>query len=823
LVGWNLYERYSSGLPTLDGLRTYQPPVMSRIYAGDDQLMTELANERRIFVPISAVPEPLKRAFLAAEDQNFYTHKGLDPLAILRAAYTDLQRMGESRRPVGASTITQQVARNMLLGSNAVSFDRKLKEALLAIRIERVLTKQRILELYLNEIYLGQGAYGVVAAAQTYFNKPLDRLTLGECAMLAALPKSPNNYNPFHNPEAALARRDWVIDRMSEVHSITAEQAELAKTEKLIPNRFSRPDTVAGSQWFAEEVRRRLVQRFGEDEATEGGLIVHTSLDPKLQKTADDILRSGLVRYDRIHGGWRGPVGHIDSITSLRADWIDALRKIERPRGMLPNWRLAVVLDEKPSVARLGYLEQTDTEDEQPTFNTGDVLLSDISWARPVLSNGVLGSIPRRVQDVLRPGDVVMVQPKDRAQEDLRAEQGSTARENARSVVTDAGRLILRQIPRVEGALVSLDPATGRVLAMTGGWSAETSKFNRATQAQRQPGSSFKPFVYLTAMEDGVSPSARFDDDAFCLNGWCPNNYEMNFGGPTPLRIALEQSLNLVTVRVAQYVGMGAVAQTAIGFHLVDAMPRVLPAALGAVETTALREASAYASLAEEGREVIPSLIDSVQDRGGHVLWKPPTLTASAGNSSEPPSLTDARAQIADSPSVFQVIKMMEGVVRYGTGIPAGKGLDQPIAGKTGTSQDYNDAWFAGFTPDIVTVVWIGFDAPQTLGDKQTGGELAGPIWHDFMQAALHDHPALDFRVPDGVALADWGCGNHVCLDAFKPDQVPGSAGVVSRSDVAATDGEIQMVDPDPDAATSAAASRPAPGTGVDTSVGGLY
>jgi penicillin-binding protein 1A len=824
LVGWNLYDRYSADLPTLDGLRTYQPPVMSRVYAGDDRLLAELANERRIFVPIAAVPERLKQAFIAAEDQNFYTHKGIDPFAIARAAFTDLQRMGEARRPVGASTITQQVARNMLLGSNAVSLERKIKEALLAIKIEHTLTKQRILELYLNEIYLGQGAYGVVAAAQTYFNKPLDQLTLGESAMLAALPKSPNNYNPFRYPDAARSRRDWVIDRMRDTHVVTAEEAAAAQAEKLVPNKYSKPATVAGAEWFSEEVRRRLLERFGQDQTTEGGLIVHTSLDPALQDEADKALRAGLMRYDHSHGGWRGPVARIGSMASLGGDWADALAKIDRPGGMLPEWRLALVLDETNVAARLGYLEPDGQDASGPAPKTGEITLGALGWARAVRGNGDLGALPRRMEDVLKPGDVVMVEPQD-GTADMRLGDGHAVRGRRPATVVTLTRLILRQIPRVEGALVSLDPTTGRVMALSGGWSGDASKFNRATQAQRQPGSSFKPFVYLTAMEAGISPSARFDDDAFCLNGWCPNNYEMNFGGPTPLRIALEESLNLVTVRVAQHVGMNAVAKTAIGFHLVDAMPRVLPAALGAVETTVLREAGAYAGIAEGGREVVPSLIDSVQDRDGHVIWRPASLVAGAGDPSQPPALADPRAQIADPQSAFQVVKMLEGVVKYGTGVPAVEGLDRPIAGKTGTSQDYNDAWFAGFTPDLVTIVWVGFDSPQTLGDKQTGAAVAAPIWHDFMTEALRGRPALDFRVPDGITLAQWACSTHVCVDAFKPDQVPGSGGVnAGTQDILATDGNVQMVDPDPDSPQGAAvAAKPASGTGVDTGVGGLY
>ena len=476
LVGWNLYDRYSADLPTLDGLRTYQPPVMSRVYAGDDHLLAELANERRIFVPIAAVPERLKQAFIAAEDQNFYTHKGIDPFAIARAAFTDLQRMGEARRPVGASTITQQVARNMLLGSNAVSLERKIKEALLALKIEHTLTKQRILELYLNEIYLGQGAYGVVAAAQTYFNKPLDQLTLGECAMLAALPKSPNNYNPFRYPNAARGRRDWVIDRMRDTHVVTADEAAAAQAEKLVPNKYSKPATVVGAEWFSEEVRRRLLERFGQDQTTEGGLIVHTSLDPALQDEADKALRAGLMRYDHSHGGWRGPVARIGSMASLNGDWADALAKIDRPGGMLAGWRLAVVLDETSVAARLGYLEPDGQDGSGPVPKTGEVTLGEIGWARPVRGSGDVGASPRRMEDVIKPGDIVMVEPQE-GTVDMRLGDRRSVHGRRVGTTVSLTRLTLQQIPRVEGALVSLDPTTGRVLAMSGGWSGDASKF----------------------------------------------------------------------------------------------------------------------------------------------------------------------------------------------------------------------------------------------------------------------------------------------------------------------------------------------------------
>jgi penicillin-binding protein 1A len=819
VVGWTVYQNYTADLPSADGLRTYQPPVMSRIYAGDDRLIAELASERRIFVPFSAIPDIVKKAFIAAEDKSFYQHKGVDPMAIARAALTDLQRIGEARRPVGASTITQQVARNMLLGSNDVSFRRKVKEALLALHIERTLSKERILELYLNGIYLGQGSYGVAAAAQAYFNKPLDQLDIAQAASLAALPKSPTNYNPFRDPDAAMERRNWVIDRMVETGSITAAAGKAAQAEPLGPDAYKRPETVPGSGWFATEVRRQLIERFGQDQASQGGLIVHTSMVPDLQHEADAALRHGLMAYDRSHGGWRGPVGRLNPASRgddvVNTDWAARLADYDAPAGMLPNWRLAVVLSETPTLAKLGWLQDRGGDSPAPVISA--MHLSDLGWARPAHKDGELGAPPRRMAELFAPGDVVMVEPV--------ADEGQHAE----------AAVILRQIPAVSGALVSLDPHTGRVLAMSGGWSADASQFNRAIQAQRQPGSSFKPFVYLTAMEQGISPSARFLDAPFVLGDWRPNNYEMTYGGPTPLHVALERSLNLVTVRVAQHIGMDAVAKTAIAYHLVDSMPRVLPAALGAVETTVLHEAGAYASIVEGGRVVSPTFVDSVQDRDGRTIWRPPGLTLGAGDLAQPPILYDPRPQVADADSAFQMVKMMEGVMlNRGTGVAVGRGLDRPVAGKTGTSQDYNDAWFAGFTPDLVTVVWVGFDTPRTLGDEQTGAVVAGPIWHDFMKAALTDTPAHDFRVPEGVTVDAWDCGGYSCVDAFKPDQQPGAAGIGgsgngnSFSEDTPETGAVSMMDATSTTQTAAGTGAPAPpprgtGTGVDSGVGGLY
>jgi len=800
-----------SDLPDVDGLRNYQPPVMSRVFAGDSRLLSELATERRIFVPVSAVPQLVRQAFISAEDQNFYTHKGVDPLAIARAAIYDLGHYGQGKRPIGASTITQQVAKNMLLDSQ-LSLSRKAKEAILAMRIEENLTKDRILELYLNEIYLGLGAYGVAAAAQTYFNKPLDKLTIAEAAFLAALPKAPNNFNPFKYPDAARGRRDYVLDRMAEDHVITPQEAAAGKAEPILPAIFRRPPPIPGADWFSEEVRRQLIARFGADTTTQGGLMVRTSLDPVLQTAAEKALRDGLMGYDRKYAGWRGPVSHLMLAPSdFDTRWPAALSDVQRPPGMLPNWRLAVVASESEQEARLVWLDPAGER------RSGALFLSDLAWAHPV-QDAKPGPAPRRMVDVMQVGDVVMVEPPPAVTSAQPPAAPATAKGKAQA--PPAPKLVLRQIPQVQGALVSMDPRTGRVLAMVGGWSFEQSQFNRATQAQRQPGSSFKPIVYLAALEKGVSPSQRFMDAPIVVDTpegrWRPGNFELTFNGPTPLRIALEESLNLVTLRVAQYVGMGAVADTAIAFHMVDGMPKVLPAAIGAVDTTVLREAGAYASLAAGGHEVLPTLIDSVQDRDGHVVMRAQGISCdNCGDPASAPNLTDARTQIADAASVFQLVTMMQGVVQRGTGVAAGKGLNRPIAGKTGTTQDFNDAWFSGFTPDLVTTVWVGFDTPASLGNNVTGGQLAAPIWHDYMTTALQGRPVLTFPVPAGVTMAQWDSGHGAITDAFKPGQIPGA----SNGTIGGGGGSVASAGAD---AIGAGGGGTVHG-GVDTNMGGLY
>ncbi|WP_159349237.1 penicillin-binding protein 1A [Roseomonas harenae] len=760
IAGYGLWRTATADLPDHAWLADYQPPQMSRIYAADSRLMAEMALERRVFVPIAAIPKRLQQAFVSAEDQNFWTHGGVDPFAIARAAFTNLEAMGTGRRSIGASTITQQVAKNMLVGNDRTMM-RKVREAILAQRLESAMSKERILEIYLNEIFLGAQAYGVAAAAMNYFNKGLDELTIGETAFLGALPKAPNNYNPARYPEAAKARRDWVLDRMAEDRAITREEADAAKQEPIQYRGRARPDMVANGQYFTEEVRRELNARFGPEQTTMGGLVVRTSMDPALQMATEKALREHLMAYDRRRGGWRGPV---TTVSAAAAEWMPALEGVQRVPGMLPEWRLAVVLEVNNREARLGWAERPGPRDPaQP--REGRLAFEDVSgWARPV-RDGRMGAPPRRMQDVVNPGDVVMV-------ETLSAAPASQGRAPAR-----AERLALRQIPTVEGAVVALDPSTGRVLAMSGGFNFEKSWFNRATQAMRQPGSSFKPFVYVTALEQGIPPNQQLLDAPFELMTpqglWRPGNYSRNSNGWVTMRTALEKSLNQVTVRLAQEVGIDKVAETARRFGVIPNMPRVLSMSLGAGETTVMKMAAGYAAFVNGGKGVEPTLIDSVQDRFGHVVWRSearPCQGCDADLSSGPPQLVDARQQVVDPIAAYQMVSLLQGVTTRGTGVSAAKGLNRPVAGKTGTTNDYFDNWFVGFTPDIVVAVWVGFDEPHSLGEGETGGGNAAPIFNEVVAAALKDSPPVPFRAPPGVALVRVSLGNgQSILEPFRP------------------------------------------------------
>ena len=764
-AGLYAFWHYGRGLPDYQQLADYEPPVTTRVQAGDGRLMAEYARERRLFVPVSAMPKRVIEAFLAAEDKNFYTHAGVDFLGVARAIVKNAGTflMGENRRPVGGSTITQQVAKNFLLG-NEVSVSRKVKEAILAFRIERAFTKQRILELYLNEIYLGYGAYGVAAAALYYFDKSLDQLTVAEAAYLGSLPKAPNNYNPQRYPERAKSHRDWVIERMAEDGYITPAEANAAKLEPLTVRPRSEIEIAAKADWFAEEVRRELVARFGENKLYEGGLSVRTSLDPQLQTYADKALRDGLVNYDRRHG-WRGPVARLQPA----ANWPQQLAKVAAPPGADP-WRLALVLAVEPTAAQIGFSDG----------KRGRIPMADMSWARAWKKNQELGPPIHQPSDALAVGDVVLVEPV--------------------APVAKGGAEVfaLRQIPDVGGAIMVMDPHTGRVLALVGGWDYGNSQFDRATQAIRQPGSAFKPFVYAAALDHGFTPSSLIQDAPFVMDQgpglpkWKPSNFEHKYHGPTTLRNALEKSLNLVTVRVAQAVGMDIVADYAERFGVVDQLPQVLSMALGAGDTTLYKMTTAYAEFVNGGKKVVPSLIDRVQDRNGRTVFRHddrpcPACVADVWNNQAMPEIPDERPQVIDAPTAYQIVSMLQGVVERGTGVRI-RELGRPLAGKTGTTNGPNDTWFIGFSPDLVAGVFIGFDQPRTLGGKEQGATVAVPIFKEFMGDALKDVPAIPFRISPGVRLVrvDEETGlpaapgdRHVILEAFRPGTEPGADRVV--------------------------------------------
>ncbi|HEX4111769.1 MAG TPA: penicillin-binding protein 1A [Stellaceae bacterium] len=753
---------FGRDLPDYKQLANYQPPIVSRVYAGDGRLLAEYATEKRIFVPVKAMSHLLTNAFIAAEDKDFYSHPGVNFLSMARAGLTDLARIRENRRPLGASTITQQVAKNFLLG-NEVSLKRKIKEALVALRMEQILSKDRILELYLNEIYLGRGSYGVAAASLTYFNKPLDQLDIAEVAFLAALPKAPSSYNPDRFPQAAKERRDWVIDRMADDGFIKPSQAAQAKMEPLTVVKRSVSDTVR-APYFAEEVRRTLVARYGEKALYQGGLTVRTSLDAKLQDLANKALRDGLIAYDRRHG-WRGPVQRI----GLGGDWRKRLAAVPVvPGADAEDWKLAYVLRIEPSGAQIGFADD----------RSGSIPLSEMKWARKELDRdrGV-GPMPRRAGDVVATGDVILV--------------GATGRPN---------EYALEQIPEVSGALVVIDPHTGRVLALAGGFSYEISQFDRATQAYRQMGSAIKPFVYIAAFQHGFTPSSRMMDEPVEIDQgpnlpkWTPSNYTHRFYGLLTLRVGVEESRNLVTARLGETIGLDAVAHSIESFGIMDKMPHVYSMVLGAGETTPLKLTTAYAMLDNGGKQISPTLIDRVQDRNGTTIYRADERKCEgceniAYSGQAPPELPDTRKQIVDPQSDYQIVSVLQGVVQHGTGHSIAS-LNRPIAGKTGTTNDSKDSWFVGFTPDLTAGVFVGFDNPRSLGGHETGATVAAPIFKQFMGDALADTPAIPFRIPPGLMLVrvDHATGElpypgdkNVILEAFKPGTQPtvesGSAG----------------------------------------------
>ncbi|WP_136661075.1 penicillin-binding protein 1A [Nitratireductor sp. XY-223] len=773
-------------LPDYEVLSTYEPPVTTRIHASDGALMAEHARERRLYIPIQAVPDRVKAAFLSAEDKNFYQHNGLDYTGLVRAVITNVENYSSGKRLVGASTITQQVAKNFLLSSEQ-RLERKVREAVLAFRIEQAYSKDRILELYLNEIFYGLNSYGIASAALTYFNKSVNELTLPEAAYLAALPKAPSNYHPYRNTDRAVARRNWVIDRMVENGYVKPADGEDAKAQPLGVNPRIGGASLFASDYFAEEVRRQIIARYGEDALYEGGLSVRTTLDPELQVKARRALQRGLIRYDTKQG-YRGPVTNV----SISGDWGIALAAVD-PLRDLPEWQLAVVLDANNEKATVGLRPKSSasgkvSEERQTVALSG----SDMEWAYRVRTDDKASKV-KTVAEILKPGDVVYV-------EEVKAGE-------------DGKKHILRQLPQVQGAIAALDPHTGRVLALVGGFSYAQSQFNRATQAMRQPGSAFKPFVYAAALDNGYSPaSVVLDAPIQLVSGgelWQPKNYGGGSAGPSTLRLGIERSRNLMTVRLAKDMGMNLVAEYAERFGIYEDMLPVLAMSLGSGETTVLRMISAYAVLANGGKQIKPSLIDRIQDRYGKTIFKHEERTCGActvtdWQNQQEPEVVDNREQVLDPMTAYQVTSMLEGVVTRGTA--AGKvKLERPVAGKTGTTNEEKDAWFVGYTPDLVAGVFIGFDTPTPMGRGSTGGELAAPIFNEFMTAALQESRPVDFRVPPGLQLIPINRKTgmeaqpgepDVIYESFKPGTGPADFFSVIGMEEYATGEEILNVSP---------------------------
>ncbi|MHA1522911.1 MAG: penicillin-binding protein 1A [Alphaproteobacteria bacterium] len=799
LLIWNT----GRDLPDYDVLARYEPAVMTRVHAADGALLAEFAKERRLFIPINAVPKMVVQAFISAEDKNFFEHGGVSLQGILRAIGTNLKNLGAGRRLVGASTITQQVAKNFLL-TNQQTLIRKLKEALLALKIEETFSKDKILELYLNEIYLGFSSYGIAAASLNYFGKSLDQLDLAQVAFLAALPKAPSNYNPLRYPKRAIARRNWVIDRTVENGYATVQAGAAAKAQPLKVSRRPFGAQIFAAEFFAEEVRRQVLEIYGTKQLYEGGLSIRTTLDPLMQAQAKQALVEGLVAFDRRHG-WRGPVGQI----SVENDWGTTLASIDSPDDLAP-WQLAVVLEVQKSGIVAG-LRPPNLKNGAvaPTRESVQISLGEIAWARPRQPDGTLGPKISSAGQVLAPGDVIYTAPAKKA-----------------------GGWQLLQLPLVNGGVVVMDPHTGRVAAMVGGFSFDQSEFNRVVQANRQPGSSFKPFVYLAALDSGFSPSTVVMDAPIAIDQgggqgiWRPQNYGRKYYGPSTLRLGLEKSQNVMTVRLAQELGMEKVVDYGRRFGIYDNLQPLLSMALGAGETTLMKMVTAYGMIANGGKRISPTLIDRVQDRFGRTIFRHDTrdceqCPAQQWTGQAEPVLPDNREQVVNPYSAYQITSMLEGVIKRGTASRL-KSLKLPIAGKTGTTNDERDAWFIGYLPDLVVGVYIGYDTPAPMGRKETGGGLAAPVFKKFVELSQSGKAAIPFRVPPGINLVRINAKTGVLalpgeegviIEAFKPGNMPPE----DLSDAIGA-GEIQVVEPVETAPATLATDE-----NLTAGAGGLY
>ena len=761
-----IFYMYSRDLPSYQNLAQYTPATISRIYSGEGRIIDEFAKERRLFVANEDIPDLVKHAFVSAEDKNFYTHHGYDARGMVAALVEAVKSRGGSMR--GASTITQQVMKNFLLdGSRSV--ERKVKEIILATRLEAVLSKDKILELYLNEIFLGKNSYGVAAAAQTYFNKSLSDLAPHEAAMLAAMPQAPGKYDPVTNKERVTERRNYVLREMwqngylDEATYLSEKEQPLRSVQNGDFEAFR--EALPPRGYFTDEIRRQLSGTFGEDEFFSGGLTIRATVDPELQEAAAAALRAGLEKYDRGQGVWRGtgltiPADKLGSDESWRA----ALAELVVPRD-IATWFPAVVLEVGESDARIGIEGVADDGDGH------FIPAEDVTWARKLLADGELGKKAKVAGDLLAVGDVVQV----------------------RVVTNEDGtfnRWSLRQIPEVQGAFMAMDVNTGRVLAMQGGFSYQESVFNRTTQATRQPGSSFKPFVYAAALDSGFTPATIVVDAPIEIDTpqglWTPKNASNKYYGPAPLRTGIEQSRNLMTIRVAQEIGMQTVAAYAERFGVYDRMNPFLANALGAQETTLFKMVAAYSMFANGGERVEPTLVDRVQDRYGKTIYRHDTRICEDCQSAniaagQGVTITSNRERVMNAITAYQLTSMMVGVVQRGTA--AGINLPVPVAGKTGTTNDSKDVWFIGYTSNIAAGCYIGYDQPRTL-EGASGGGFCGPVFEAFMKTAIKKYGGSEFKVPPGgyfinidrftgMPVLDGEINDNVVAEYFRDGEAP--------------------------------------------------
>jgi penicillin-binding protein 1A len=762
---------YGRDLPSHKFLAQYKPPTISRIYSAEGKIIDEFAKERRLFTPANEIPNLIKHAFISAEDKNFYNHPGYDLRGILSALVDAVQSRGKRIR--GASTITQQVMKNFLLDGSRRA-ERKVREIILATRIEGSLSKEQILELYLNEIFLGQNSYGVTAASQTYFNKTLDELAPNEAAFLAALPKAPSDYHPVREKKRLLERRNYVLKEMFQNDYLSKEvyEYELTQPIKSVQGQdyTGFRSELPSRNYFTDEIRRQLSRTFGEEEFFTGGMTVRSTFDPFLQQRAALALQRGLEKYDRIQGVWRGTGKKIPfEILSDEKKWQESLASLKLPRdiNLDGQWIPAAILGIENSKLRIGI------EGIKETAVGNWIPPSDITWVRKFLKSGKLVDVSGKFSDFLNLGDVVLVRK-------LNDPDGNFVRWS------------LRQVSEVQGAFMAMDVNNGRVIAMQGGFSYESSVFNRATQANRQPGSSFKPFVYASALDSGYSPATVVIDAPIEIDTpqglWRPKNYNDKFYGPTPLRTGIEMSRNLMTIRLAREVGLDIIANYAEKFGVYDDMKEFLANSLGSEETTLYRMVAAYAMFANGGERVMPTLVDRIQDRYGKTIYKhDQRICLDCGidhlSLGDVPTILTNRERVMDRTTAYQLTSMMEGVVTRGTAKRT-VNLSVPTAGKTGTTNEAKDVWFLGFTSNIVAGCYIGHDIPRPMGKRSGGGSMCGPVFNEFMSTITEIYGGADFVIPEGgkfikidrysgERLSDDAEGENVVSEFFRDGEEP--------------------------------------------------